>query len=299
MQRRLDCVLQQNALPIQSLGDDLFQTILSYLDAKDLALVDACSTETHNLSPLAWKRLSRSMPVASSSQLDLQKGLTSKQRPIIHFRAARFAKRMELQNIHRSDRGNADFFFGNQCVCPDCGLLPTIEMKTFQEPESFLYFVRLSRSINSSQVVVWQGFVPRMQRRRGECGESAVLVCDLKAVSNEISWSSKVKQIPVDNPLFMKWVRTALGGLSVTVVAFDRENFQSSPRLVVSSSGLHSVSRLPLHERIFYNIQSRHCHNESTGNDSWVSPRLIARENPTVEKSGELLGLRLEMKGFM
>jgi hypothetical protein len=300
------------ALNLQSLGsDDFLNLILSYLNAKELSMVDACcSKETQRASALAWNRLSRK--VQGATQL-LEARYSAKQRSILEFRAARFAERMEHQSTHepfyRTNR-NSD---KSCCVlCPECGLLPNIETETFREPEAFDFFVRLSSaSLNhhGPRVVLWQGFVPTFGRRscRG-LSETSTVICysNLEALSSDIGWSSAMREKlgfehqkhgSVEGPDFMKWVRRALGSLSVTVVAFRKEILHSPPNLVVSGNGLHSVSRSS--DRLCYNLQSKHCYALAEGKESWVSPRLITRESPTAEKPGQLLGIRLELKGLI
>jgi hypothetical protein len=293
---------EETLLGFENMGDDVFQIIFSFLNAHELSLVDVCSSTTRILSGKAWDRLSREITATSYSRVDLQDFFTPKQQSILFYRAMRLAERMELQNQCRLDIVEKSDVNG---ICPECGMLPDIEIQAFQKTESILFFARLSSGVtktNSSPAnVIWQGFVS--PHKQHTWGESTILFFHLKEFSSTMNWAPVMKELlnyehighdSVNSPQFQSLVQKAFGNLALTVVAFRREHFQPVP--ILSSSGINSVSR---DNRLFFRIESRHCRSRSTGREAWLYPTLVANIAMSAETPGELLGVRLVCEGVV
>jgi hypothetical protein len=288
----------QHRLSLHSLGEDVFQNIASYLDARDLSMVDSCCSITRRLGKPVWNRLKTNVKATSHAWVDLKEN-SAKDLSVLGYRAQRFAEYAEIQ------RGLIEEAEGSDAIrCSECGILPLVEVQTFRDPGAFHFFLRLSATCREPpNLVLWQGFSNPIEQ--GAWGESTILFFHLKEMNQTIEWTRSMKDAfnygsrsceSIDTPQFQNRVRDAFNELSLTIVAFPREHCHSSPGLVVFSSGVSSVSR---DNRMYYRVRSRHCRTESKGNESWVYPTLVTNRLTSSHDSAELLGIRVVCKGIV
>jgi hypothetical protein len=291
---------ETDALPrlsLHNLGEDVFQNIASYLDARDLSMVDSCCSVIRRLGEPVWDRMKADVTATSHAWVELKEN-SAKEITVLGYRAKRFAEYAEIQ------RGLIEEAEGSDAIrCSECGILPLVEVQTFREPEAFHFFLRLSATCKQPpNLVLWQGFSTPVEQ--GAWGESTILFFHLKEMNTNIEWTRPMKDAfnygrncdSIDTPQFQNRVRDAFNNLSLTIVAFRREHCQQSPGLAVFSSGVNSVSR---DNRMYYRVRSRHCRTKSKGNESWVYPTLVTNRVTSSHDSSELLGIRVVCKGIV
>ena len=329
---------------ILGLGEDVFQHIVAYLDPYDLSMLDSSCSTTRRLcqrvwrhlksnivaTPYAWADFQTDFPNSSSSSSSNPKGLA-----ILEYRAQAFAARAEINrghNVMKDDNDRDDVGDTTLIRCPECGLLPLIEVQTFREPEAFYFFLRLSaiasaptptcassneregkeksssnNSAKKHSMVLWEGFSSPMEQ--GAWGESTILFFHLKEINNKIEWTKSMKDAfnfgmknsdSIDTSQYQNRLKQGLDNLSLTIVAFRKseECCFSTPELVVFSTGINSVSR---DNRMYYRIRSQHCRRKPSKDgrkESWVYPTLVTNKVDATHSSTELLGMRVVCKGI-
>jgi hypothetical protein len=291
---------------IYLLSPELLETILAFLDTRDLSRFDVCSSITRKSTERIWKeRGVLNLRATSYALVDLKDRYTAKEKAILQFRARQAARNSESETL-------SDPNFRSSSVS-----IPNIETSVFRESIRFHFYVLLQHvpddDAHSSQqsTIVWEGFVSPMEQ--GAWAASTIFFFHMKELSStDMNWTQDMKTLlafphgddfdSVEDPSFQKIMAQAFDGLTLTLVAFRKGDINAKPHPIVSTRGIQHVSR---DNRLYYHMTSRGLRRQSNSSDETLEeevqifPRLVTNPASSSEQPGQLLGLRLVCQGII
>ena len=213
------------------IGETPFVEILSYLDAREISLLQGVCREFHRNSAMAWVELDQTPALQGKQGQDK----TAQARCCRFYKAHEYARRMEALALKHYDFNDRE---PTHVKCWCCQSFPNLEARAFRYPQKYEFFCRFSLRLDENNPkVVWQGFRPATKI------SYSGLSLNVQEMFHQVKLQEAFDTYMVESPSEQTYVTMCdvTDSLMLTVVAVER-TYPWRTALVLSTGGFHDCT---------------------------------------------------------